>query len=159
MANFCEVTDEMIEGWKQWATGRPKVVQDLAERFKPWKLYRLKTTGHRVFLLSFFENGTVTAAVTGRFNLVAMERQVFGIDPADLEECELPSADEMVGVYLSEGEQLLMTNRRRAEHGLPALTIEEFSNLKENNQGLCVVDGRHAGEPFDDVPPPKEAVN
>ena len=36
-------------------------------------------------------------AVTGEFNIVAFERSVFGVDPKDLEECDLPGPDDHVG--------------------------------------------------------------
>ena len=61
----------------------------------------LKTTGHRVYVGAFDEGEdgqvTVRVGVSGDFNLVAMERTVFGIDPDDLEECELPKDGELVG--------------------------------------------------------------
>ena len=40
---------------------------------------------------------TLTVIVSGRFNYVAFERRVFGIKPEDLEECDLPRADEPLG--------------------------------------------------------------
>jgi hypothetical protein len=158
MANQKEMTAEdeatLEASWVQWLASRPQVIKDLGARFKPWKLYRMKSTGHRVFCLSFSENNTITVAVTGTYNLLSMERQVFGIEPDDLLECDLPGPEEVVGVYLTEDEQLLMVNRRRAEFGLPNLTLEEFQNM--GDKPYCMVDGQPAGEPIDrDVPPPE----
>jgi hypothetical protein len=157
MANLMVMTpEEEAAGekrWQEWLEDRPQVIKDLGARFKPWKLYRLNSTKHRVTVLSFFEDGTLTVNITGEYNLVSMERSVFGIQPDDLEECDLPRPDEIVGVYLTEKEQLLMVNRRRAEFGNPPLSMEEFRNYGKT--------GGHYGEgkdlePVDrDVPPPK----
>lgn len=56
----------------------------------------MRSTGHRVVAISFGEEeGTgrvvMRVAVLARFNPgLTFERQVFGIDPDDLEECDLP---------------------------------------------------------------------
>jgi hypothetical protein len=62
-------------------------------------LYRMKSTNRRVTVQSFNEGPpvTLTVNVEGKFNLVVMERAVFGIDPDDLEPCDLPGDDEMLG--------------------------------------------------------------
>ncbi len=96
MARFCEPTKKQLKGWKKWASKRPPVIQALAERFDPWTLYRLDN-GDRVQVVSFCEDGTVTVAVTRHFNLILFERQVFGINPDLLTECDLPGPDELVG--------------------------------------------------------------
>ena len=76
--------------------GRPDNVRKVAERFDPWTLYHMKSTGQHVTLYSFSEadNGTVTLTVnvTREFNPeVLVERQVFGIDPDDLEPVQATS--------------------------------------------------------------------
>lgn len=50
----------------------------------------LKPTGQRVTIYSYSEDGTVTVNVTGEYNLTMFDTQVFGINPDDLEPCELP---------------------------------------------------------------------
>jgi hypothetical protein len=63
-------------------------------------------------MLHGFSEGSEGAPVTlivdvrGEFNLVAFERRVFGIDPADLEPCEAPSASELVGATMTQAEAL-----------------------------------------------------
>ena len=105
---FTQPTEEQERSFAAWVAERPEVVRALIGRMKfdPWTLYRLKSTGHRVGVTSFGEvcdpkpgkpPVTLTLCVSGRFNLVAFERNVFGIDPDDLEECDLPAADEPVG--------------------------------------------------------------
>jgi len=66
----------------------------------------MKTTGSRVTLYSYSENGTLTVNVTGEYNAVIFDRQVFGIKPEDLEECDLPSAEETTGTVLTEKEDV-----------------------------------------------------
>jgi hypothetical protein len=108
--------------WDEWVATRPKVIQDMCATIKPNRLYRMKSTGHRVTVYSLSEDGTVTVDVTGEFNAVVMERRVFGVAASDLEECELPGPDEVVGALLQEPtERLAFINARRAENGLPAL--------------------------------------
>jgi hypothetical protein len=81
-------------------------VRAVAERFDLWSLYRLKSSGHRVTIYSFRESDpvTVTVNVLGDFNALIFERQVFGVAPDDLEPCDLPSADELVGSVIPAGE-------------------------------------------------------
>lgn len=104
MANHREPAPEDITNWEAWIATLPARVQPVARRFPPWGLYRLKTTGHRVTVYAFGEPKTeeqpvtVSVLVTGKFNLLTFERQVFGIDTDDLEPCDLPSPDEPVGV-------------------------------------------------------------
>lgn len=101
MADIMVVTEELRAEWAAWVAERPDNVRAVAEHFFPWKLYRMKSTGQRVTLLSFGEHddGSVSVRVNvgGRFNFVAFERQVFGIDPNDLEECDLPATGELLG--------------------------------------------------------------
>ena len=105
MARHTEPTDEQIALWDDWVAERPPHVRAVAERFDPWSLYRMQSTGHRV-TVQFFSEGeggkvTLTVAVTGEFNLVSHERAVFGIDPDDLVPCDLPSADETLGAIMT----------------------------------------------------------
>lgn len=101
--NFREVTPEMEAGWAAWVAERPPAIRKVAERFTPWKLYRMKSTKQRVTVYSISDTPTdppvvtLTVNVTGEFNFVTHERQVFGIDPDDLEECDLPEPGERLG--------------------------------------------------------------
>jgi hypothetical protein len=156
MANLVPMTPEdeakQEANWQSWLAGRPQVIPDLGARFRPWKLYRHKGTNQRGFPMSFNEDGTLTLALTGEFNLISMERQVFGINPDDLEECDLPGPNEVVGVYLTEDEQLLMVNRRRAEFNNPPLTLKQFRDYGKEHKHYGEGDNL---EPVDrDVPPP-----
>jgi hypothetical protein len=88
--------------WDEWVATRPACVQALCKRLPPDRLYLLKSSKHRVFLHSYSEDGTVTVCVTGDYNAVTFERRVFGVSPGDLEECDLPGQDEVLGVLLTE---------------------------------------------------------
>lgn len=88
--------------WNEWVATRPLVVQELCRRLPPDRLYLLRSTGQRVTLVSYNESGTVTVRVSGEYNVVMFEREVFGVNPDDLEECELPDGNESVGVRYTE---------------------------------------------------------
>lgn len=101
MACILNLTPEQLSEWNDWVQSRPERVRSVAVKLPPWKLYRIRQSGHRVTIQAFDEqtDGKVTCRVLvgGEFNLVAFERQVFGVDPDDLEECELPTPDEILG--------------------------------------------------------------
>lgn len=91
MARYVEPTQEQLAGWEQWVSERPPVIQEMAKKFDPWSLYKMKSTGHRVTLSSFNEDGTVTVNVLAEFNEVLLhERAVFGVNPDNLEPTEVP---------------------------------------------------------------------
>lgn len=110
MARITDPTPEQEAGYAAWVAARPESVRVVAERFTPWDLYRMKSTGHRVTIASFGEQQdgrvTLTVSVRAEFNAIMFERNVFGIDPDDLEPCELPSPDEHVGAVLTQDEAI-----------------------------------------------------
>ena len=81
------VTDpvERERFWNEWLADRPKIIQEMGEKLKPWHLYRLTTTDQKVTLYSFSEDGTVTVDVVEGRNA---DHRVFGIRPDDLEVIE-----------------------------------------------------------------------
>lgn len=88
--------------WQAWVKTRPEVIQAMCAKLPPDRLYRIKSTGQRVTLHSYSEDGTVTVDITGQYNMLTFARQVFGIRSDDLEECDLPGSDEPVGALLTE---------------------------------------------------------
>jgi len=110
MAFIAEPSAEDQAQWVEWIAELPENVRTVVEKhgFVPWKLYRLKTSGHRVTLGSFDEGEndevTLKVDVLGKFNLISFERSVFGVKPEDLEECELPADDEPLGAALTQEE-------------------------------------------------------
>lgn len=94
MANVFEPSKKHLRAWQKWLATRPAAIQALSARFQPWGLYRLKTTGQIVCVRSFNEDGTVKVLVVGRYNFFPLDYEVFGIDPDDLEPCDVP--DETV---------------------------------------------------------------
>lgn len=109
MARFYEPSPKQEKGWKKWVKGRPENVRVVAERLDPWSLFVMKETGQRAMVRSFSEEDdgrvTVTVAVTGEFNLTLFDREVFGVDPNDLEPCDLPDPAEATGVMFT-GEEV-----------------------------------------------------
>lgn len=99
MAKICEI--DQAE-WEAWVDGRPQEVRRLCQVFPPDRLYRMKSTGHRVVICSYSENGTVMVDVLAAYNRLTFERTVFGVKPEDLEECELPGEGEELGALLTE---------------------------------------------------------
>ncbi len=88
--------------WDKWVAERPACVQELCRKYPPDRLYKMKTTGQRVTLVSYAEDGTVRVNVSAEHNAVMFERQVFGVAADTLEECDLPGPDETVGAVLTE---------------------------------------------------------
>lgn len=97
MAKIFEWDEQQRKEWKDWVSTRPKVVKELCLRLPPDRLYLLKTSKSRVTIHCYSEDGTVTVNVTGEYNRVLFSRQVFGIKPDDLEECDLPGENEDLG--------------------------------------------------------------
>lgn len=129
MKRLATPTKEEERVYRDWIASRPEKVKAVAERFDPWSLYRMKSTGHRVTLHSFDENknGTITLKVdvTGDFNTVLFERRVFGVDPDDLELCDPPAPGEPVGATLNRHEALEFINAERAKRGHPPIVRHE----------------------------------
>src|SRR5690242_16066373 len=92
--------------YNDWMATRPPHIQEVARRFRPWRLYRLATSGCRVTIDGFGEDGTVSVFVSGKYNATPFEHRVFGVDPDDLGECELPPLDEPVGATLTTQEDI-----------------------------------------------------
>lgn len=97
MARHMEWTEQQNKDWEAWLATRPPMIVEMARKFPPHTLYKIKQTGQRVFVIAYNENNTLRVAVTKKFNRVFMEKSVFGIKPEDLEECDLPGPDEDVG--------------------------------------------------------------
>lgn len=126
MAKVFEPSEDELKDWAEWLKEH-SVVREVAEKFPPWELFRLKSTGHRARVSAYFEDGTVQVAITGEYNLIAFARNVFGINPDDLEPCDLPAPGEKLGVTMTPEEQLAYTNARRIENGLePVASLEEL---------------------------------
>lgn len=108
--------NELTEDWYEWVASRPPVVKALCEKYPPNILFRLKSTGQRCTVYSYNEAGTLTVSVTGQYNLIDFSRNVFGIAPEDLEECDLPAEDEEVGETETEEETEQKLALLRAYH-------------------------------------------
>lgn len=105
MANAIEWTAEQRDYWDQWVASRPPVVRELAKKFPADRLYRIKKSGDRGKISAYNEDGTITLAVDGTFCWVMFAKNVFGLHPDDIEECDLPGPDEKLGDFSAESEE------------------------------------------------------
>lgn len=98
-----------------WIKDRPQVIQDLAAKWPPGRLYRHEKTGQFMQLYSYSENGTVTADVLlGYRQIDLISMRVFGIDPNDLEESdETPKYEVEVVEVAGPGVGIKITVRPR----------------------------------------------
>ncbi len=92
MARLFEPTPKQEAGLAAWYASRSDRVQTVAERFPPWELFRIKSTGQIVHVLAFGkdEGKPITLRVNVPRSLNAIhplqeDYQVFGLDPDDLE--------------------------------------------------------------------------
>lgn len=104
MAQLMEPSEADLAEWAEFKNGLPDNLRLIAGRVNPWTLYRLRPTGQRVIVYSYQDDGTVTVIVSGLYNLQLHDAQVFGINPDDLEECDLPSPNEPVGSLMTTDE-------------------------------------------------------
>ena len=88
-------TQEMLAAWEEWLNTRPPSIQNLARRFPPWKVYRLRTTGQDILEIKAYSepdhenpNGTIRAVclMPGLPAIPPFLREVFGLDPDDIKE-------------------------------------------------------------------------
>lgn len=101
------IVREMDEkGWNSWVATRPATVQEMCRKLPPDRLYRMNSTGHKVTLHSYSEDGTVTVDVSPDFNQVCFGRRVFGVAVDDLAECDLPEPDEPHGAMLEDEDSI-----------------------------------------------------
>lgn len=120
MAKLSEMNE--VE-FKKWFDSRPPTIQTLIEKCPPNLLYRMKSTGHRCTIIAYSEDGTMRVAITGQFNKIVFGRAVFGIPPEDLEECDLPGPEEVLGEEITDPDEILaFVNSRRSINGLNPLT-------------------------------------
>lgn len=98
MAKLTGFDEEEITAW---LATRPPTIQEMHRKHPAGRLYRMASTGHRVTIYSYSEGGTVTVDITGEYNLLDFERRVFGINPSELTECDLPVPGESLGATLT----------------------------------------------------------
>lgn len=67
---MAKVREMNEEGWREWVATRPESVQKLCVRLPPDRLYRMKSTGQRVTLLSYGEDDTLRVNVSAEYNAV-----------------------------------------------------------------------------------------
>lgn len=93
MAVFITYSSDQQTIWDNWVASRPADVQAMCASHPANRIYKLKTTGQIVTLMSYFEDGTVSVYVDPICNRGRMfvGHGVFGITLSDLEETEVPA--------------------------------------------------------------------
>lgn len=103
MAHWFEPRPDQKALWLEWVTERPDSIRAVAERFHPWELYKLTSTGQIVTVASFSEPGE-DGRPTIRVNIIGHSEHdlpmpvygVFGLDADELEVYEPRSKAELI---------------------------------------------------------------
>lgn len=88
---------EIFATWLASKENNPAVYVT-AHTHPPDRLYRIDGSDWRAGIIAYCDDGTVTVAVSGKYNLIPYEFVVEHVDPSTLFECELPGDDVQVGV-------------------------------------------------------------
>lgn len=79
--------------WDAWLSTVPERVRNVAEKLKPWRLYRMKSTGALVVIHCVDEPEDESLPVTLKVDVtralnenVLFDRRVFRVPPEELEE-------------------------------------------------------------------------
>jgi len=103
MAKWIEYDAEDQAGYQEWLKQAPPDVRARIEELglHPDVLFRMKSTDQRVFVSGFAADGKVTVVILHRYNTHLKDRppldfKVFGVDPHDLVECDLPDGIEII---------------------------------------------------------------
>jgi mRNA-degrading endonuclease RelE of RelBE toxin-antitoxin system len=96
MARFMSPTRQDLAAVYQKFRDRPQHVRDLLNRLDLFELYKLRTTGYRVVICAIEDDASVTVSVPRQYNETMYDGMLFGVDPDDLEPCELPGEHEIV---------------------------------------------------------------
>ena len=67
MVKIAEIDQAELE---KWLSKKPKVIKEMVAQCPPDRLYRMKSTGHKVTLYSYAEDKPVTIFVTAQYNAV-----------------------------------------------------------------------------------------
>ncbi len=103
MAKF---EDFDMAAFREWLADRPTIIKELGLKCPPDRLYRFKHSGTRLTVRGYQEDGTLIINVSGQYNRIMFERDVFGVPPEDIEECDFPPEDEEIGVVLTDEEEV-----------------------------------------------------
>ena len=108
MARIMEFDEVQQQEFDAWVAARPPQIQAMIQNHPPDRLYRNKAYQgtQRVVITAYHEDDTLSVAVLGMYNCCAYERNVFGVKPSDLEECDLPAEGELLGAALTDPDQI-----------------------------------------------------
>jgi hypothetical protein len=123
MVRLVELTVERQREWDAWIQSRPPIIQEMVTKTPPGRLYRYRSTGQRGMIYSYTEDGCVTVIFPQEYNPWQNEnRQVHGIDPQFLQECDFPTAEQMAS---DKGDEDAQSRSPCEDCGLDVLDIHE----------------------------------
>lgn len=88
-----EITPEL----QTWIDSRPDVVKAVMTKYHPYATYRLAQNNQLCVIESVNEDGKVRIVVFDEITMM-FSHSVFGIDPADLTECDV--SDQIKSIML-----------------------------------------------------------
>lgn len=95
-----------LKEYLEWAEERPPPVREIALRLRPNQVYYYRPAHQWVLVRSVCEDGTVTVYVIAALNPgLVFERWVFGVDPLDLEEVDVPDHFDLKRRPLIQGDE------------------------------------------------------
>lgn len=130
MAEIMKIDPERQAEYDAWVAERPEVIKAMIRTNPATKLYRIKATGQRVKILAYSEDGTVRVNVPADYNLVAFEREVFGVPLSELEECDLPEEGELVGSIIEHLSSMKEMREDEVRASMLTLSDEEAAGLR-----------------------------
>jgi hypothetical protein len=97
MVNAFEFGESDAVQWREFKELMPSTLRAIAEQYPPNKLFLLKPFNRRVTVSGYADNGTLDVMITGEFNRIFFARNVRGVEPHELEECDFPHPSEKLG--------------------------------------------------------------
>jgi hypothetical protein len=77
--------------YQRWLAGEPEVIRKVAERFDPWTLYLMRSTGKKVMVRAFVASGDLRMVLL-RVSTIDVDAEtllgvesISNVDPDDLE--------------------------------------------------------------------------
>jgi hypothetical protein len=65
MADLAHIPEAMRAEWDKEVSDSPAAVRATAEQIVPWKLYKIRSTGDRVLIKGYHDDGSLTVIVSG----------------------------------------------------------------------------------------------
>lgn len=97
MARVYEPTLSQVAAWVLQVRSMTAAARAVWERVDPWTLYRIKPNGFRVLIGEVSDDGAIKVNLSPDYNFLIGDAWISGVKVDELEECDLPAPDELVG--------------------------------------------------------------